>query len=690
MHLGRILPAVAILITVSATIPPLSIALRANAQAPAECSTSDCSVAPPASSAVRLPDPQFPADAASIYQLKREFVEALQRFVRAQAGHFGDEGPELTRSVSDMESSAARWDAAIESLRMRATRMQSSPDVRLAMAVVLFERLRTADAIAEIEAAVKLDGRRPEIHIVAGLAYRLAGRPADAARALQRAASLDSSNPTVFYAMAQPSVNSPASQAATQAMRGFQRALRARGALARDGAAGGPFERIDLLRQPSGVAPVFAEARYVDGFAKLADGNYVEAVARFKAAAGFDPLVSGAPEVRERRARAASLLRGGQVQAARALLESGIIEPSDDSETHRILGMTCWVGGDIGCAITRLRTAVRLASSDARARLMLADVLLDDGRAAEAERELTETLDRGLVSGRAHDQLGQLYQRQALLPQAAKAFHLANQYGPIVGRDFFFRRLGILLVDQADVEGAVTAYIKRIEVNPNSGEAHRQLGELYFLQGRNDEALLELSTAAWLDPADARAFAAVGQAHVRAGSHAEAVPAFERALTLDARLLQARYGLASSLMRLGKSAEGRKQMAVFERLQAEAAAEGQRAFQLDALRREAARFMIDGSIDQALRVLSDVLRVDEGARTHRDLAAALLRAKRTTEAIEHLELARRLDDTPDVLRLLAEAHAVAGNRQESARLLAEHRSVTERARLARIASISDQ
>jgi tetratricopeptide (TPR) repeat protein len=689
MYVGRILPAVTMLVAVSMTIPPSSAALRANPQAPAECSTSDCSVAPPVSPPVRLPDPQFLADAASIYQLKREFVEALQRFVRAQAGHFGDEGPELTRSVSDMESSIVRWDAAVEALRMRAPRMKSSPDVRLAMAVVLLERMRTADAIGEIEAAAKLDGRRPQIHIVAALAYRLARRPADAARALQRAASLDSSNPTVFYAMAQPSVNPPASEAATQAMRGFQRALRARGALVRDAAGGGPFERIDLLRQPSGVAPVFSEARYVDGFAKLAEGNYVEAVARFKAAAELDPLVTGAPEARERRARAASLLRGGQVQAARALLEGGVIEPSDDSETHRILGTACWVGGDAGCAITHLRTAIRLASSDTRARLTLADVLLDDGRAAEAERELTGTVDRGLVSGRAHDQLGQLYQRQALLPQASKEFHLAGQYGPIVGRDFFFRRLGILLVDQADFEGAVTAYIRRIDVNPNSGEAHRQLGEIYFLQGRNDEALMELSTAAWLDPADARAFAALGQAHVRAGSHAEAVAAFERALTLDDRLLQARYGLASSLVRLGKTAEGRKQMAVFERLQADAAAEGRRAFQLDALRREAARFMIDGAIDDALRVLGEVLRVDESARTHRDLAAALLRAKRTTEAIEHLESARRLDDSPDVLRLLAEAHAVAGNRQESARLLAEHRSVTERARLGRILSIGD-
>src|SRR6187455_2037720 len=196
MH-GRVRPAVAILMAILAS----SVALPVRAQAPAECSTSDCAIAtlPPA----RLPDPQFLSDAAAIHQLKREFVDALQRFVRAQAGTFGDEGAELARSVSDMESSIVRWDTAVEALRVRGSRMKSSPDVRVATAVVLLERQRVADAIVELEAAGKLDGRRAEIHVLTALAYRQAGRPADATRALQRAASLDSSDPTIFYALAQ-------------------------------------------------------------------------------------------------------------------------------------------------------------------------------------------------------------------------------------------------------------------------------------------------------------------------------------------------------------------------------------------------------------------------------------------------------------------------------------------------------
>jgi tetratricopeptide (TPR) repeat protein len=484
--------------------------------------------------------------------------------------------------------------------------------------------------------------------------------------------------------MAQPAVNPPGSEAAAKARAGFERALRSRGSSARDASGGGPFERIDLLRQAGGVAPVFAEARYNEGFARLIGGDYASAIAQFKAAAAADPLVKGAPDVRDRRGQPASLLRADQVQAARAQLEKMVADVQDDSEAHRVLGLAYWVGGDAGRAISHLRSAVRLEPSDNRARLTLAEVLLEDGRATEAERELTGILESGPVSGRAHYQLGQLYQRRALLPQASEQFDLAGRYGPIVGRDHFFQRVGSLLVDQADFDGAVKAYIQRIDVNPNSAEAHRQLGEIYFLQGRNDEALLELSTAVWLDEADARALAGIGQAHVRAAAYGEAASAFERALRLDSGLMEARYGLATSLMRLGKTAEARSQMDIFERLQTEAAAEGQRAFQIDALRREASRYSIAGAHDDALRVLGEVMRADGSARSHRELAVALMRAKRTAEAIEHLEAARRLEESPEVLGLLAEAYAISGNREESAKLRAQQRGLLERARLERL------
>src|SRR5262245_35955663 len=89
----------------------LASAALAVAQPAAECPTSECTAAVTATNPVHK---QLWQDAAAIHQHKIAFVTALQRFVRAQAGTFGDEGDELRASLEAMQSALARWDAAIQ------------------------------------------------------------------------------------------------------------------------------------------------------------------------------------------------------------------------------------------------------------------------------------------------------------------------------------------------------------------------------------------------------------------------------------------------------------------------------------------------------------------------------------------------------------------------------------------------
>ncbi len=201
-------------------------------------------------------------------------------------------------------------------------------------------------------------------------------------------------------------------------------------------------------------------------------------------------------------------------------------------------------------------------------------------------------------------------------------------------------------MNQADFDGAVAAYTQRIEANPNSGESHRQLGEIYFLQGRDEQALAEFLAATWLDPRDAKAYAAAGQVQARLLKYAEAAVTLERALSLDPSLREARYALGTALMRLGKTAEAKRALEQFQQQQADAEAAGQRAFQLDALRREASKHLLAGAFDQAIASYAEVLELEPGSsRSRRDLGLALLRAKRPQDAIEHLEAAQRLEQT---------------------------------------------
>jgi protein O-GlcNAc transferase len=655
----------------------------AGAQTTAECPTLECAATARTPSAASS---RIWLEAASIHKLKLEFVEALQRFTRAQAGTFGDEGSELRASVVSMREALERWDRAVAQFQADANRASSSSDVRVAVATVLLDRHRIEDALRELKAAEREDAGRVEIYTLEALAYGASDRPAESSRALRRAVAINPDNPAALYTLAQQLARLQRQADATKALRDFQRALSKRdGASKSTVANGAPFERVDLLRQAAGIAPIFPHARYVDGFAALRSGDYATAVTRFTDASANDPIAAGAPAARARVVESAAMIRAGQLETAIRQLQSVVEDAPDHAEAHRLLGLAFWLDDQQGKSIEHLRSAIRFAPDDERARIALADVLAGDRRLAEAERELTQAIEAGVRSGRTHYQLAQLYERLSLLPRAAQCYRDSEALGPVVGRDEFYRALGSLLVNQADFDGGITAYMRRIEANPNSGEAHRQLGEIYFLQGRDEEALTEFLAAAWLDPQDAKAYAAAGQVQVRMLKYGDAIVALERALSLDPHLKEARYALGTSLMRLGKTDEAKRELETFEQQQAEAETAGQRAFQLDALRREGSRDLLAGSFDQAIGSYEAALKIDaSSARSHRDLGLALLRARQPLPAVEHLEAAQRIEETVEGFAYLADAYAATGNREESARQRALSQQLARQARLNRI------
>ena len=55
--------------------------------------------------------------------------------------------------------------------------------------------------------------------------------------------------------------------------------------------------------------------------------------------------------------------------------------------------------------------------------------------------------------------------------------------------------------------------MKRVDVNPNNADGHRKLGEIYFLQGRDEEALAEFFAALLIAPGSPDALAGAGQVY---------------------------------------------------------------------------------------------------------------------------------------------------------------------------------
>jgi tetratricopeptide (TPR) repeat protein len=254
--------------------------------------------------------------------------------------------------------------------------------------------------------------------------------------------------------------------------------------------------------------------------------------------------------------------------------------------------------------------------------------------------------------------------------------------GSVIGVDSLFQRLARVRVNQADFAGAVKAYASRITLNPNNAEAHRSLGEIYYLQGQDDEALAEFLVSVWIDPMDARAYAALGKVQVRAQRYAEAIPALLRAVALDPGRADAHYALGQALARTGKTEEARREIAEFERLDAAQRERSQRDFRIEQTRVEAGRLLTAGDVDGALSLLRGLAAEDpENPRWTRELGAAFLRERRVPDAIAALEAAQARTATVEGERLLADAYAAAGRSADAGERRARYEEAMRQVRL---------
>ena len=303
---------------------------------------------------------------------------------------------------------------------------------------------------------------------------------------------------------------------------------------------------------------VLAPAAYAEGYARLARAEYHEAIVEFRRAAATDPLViapaSGSPS---------------------------------SSEAHRVRGLSFWAKAQDDRAIEELEAAIRLSPRDERSRIALARILASAGREADAERLLQETVALLPDSAQAHWWLGWGYERLNRFADARRAYERASA-GAVAGRSQLYAMLGRLASSAADVEGAIEAFRRAVDANPDDPILHEYLAGALLLEGRADAALAEFGAALRIDPRNARAHAGIGRIHLDAGRHDEAVTALRRAVELSANDADARYALATALMRVGKTQEAAREFERVAEAQRQALAERRRTMKLDVQKEGAA------------------------------------------------------------------------------------------------------
>jgi len=606
-----------------------------------------------------------PARAAA--QTPEAFSAALVRFANSLNGGYGDEGPQIQAAFDAMSRSLADWDQSVRSLESRAaSELPAAPPasaarIHLELGRAYVARGRGADALREFDAAARLESGRADALLYQGLVHDAAGREAEAAKAFRAAWDRDRSNPLSAYWVVRTSEGPhPDRQQALEALTAAYRLV------VEKRQQGQPFPSVALVRQTAADVPVALPAMYADGYALLSHGNYEAAIGRFRAALTEDPLLTD-PALRSPLASEGSTaLRQGRIAVARDRFQAAVTVAPKSSELHRVLGIVHLLDFEPEKSIQELELAIRLRPLDERARVLLASVLVQIGALSKAEELLRQTVEVLPHSTLAHLWLGSVYVSLNRNPDAARALETAVR-SEISGQGRLYATIGGLQASALDFEGAIRASAHGVRINPNDASAHVRLARAYLDQDLRDEAYAEYVAALLIDTESADAYMGVGQLHLNAERYGDAAIALRRLVILQPTFAEARYALANALMRAGRSDEGARELAEFQRVQIQLAERKRRMMALDVIKEEAALRLAEGAFNRAAALWQQAVEQEPAAAAnHASLAAALVAAGRPEVALQHYEKAAALGGRADVYRQLAALYARLGRSEDSA------------------------
>jgi Flp pilus assembly protein TadD len=255
---------------------------------------------------------------------------------------------------------------------------------------------------------------------------------------------------------------------------------------------------------------------------------------------------------------------------------------------------------DLHAAGRTLETAVASGMEDAKIYAALAEVYEADGHYENAIPAMRLALQRdpqneayhfryGLLLTDSHAPgAGMVRLQQALkqFPNSARlwlALGIAQlTYGQNTEAENSFKRslaldpkavpalayLGVTYVERGLYDQAIGFYEQAIKLNPQLAALHYLVADTILKTATPDTARAEkyLKRATELDPNLAAAYLIWARLSVRDNRYSEAAPLLERAVLLEPELLEAHYQLSRVLMKLKRTDEANRELAIFKAL----------------------------------------------------------------------------------------------------------------------------
>jgi tetratricopeptide (TPR) repeat protein len=248
---------------------------------------------------------------------------------------------------------------------------------------------------------------------------------------------------------------------------------------------------------------------------------------------------------------AVELIHAGRRDEARGLLREAI---RDDPRAHYTYGMLLFDDGRLREAREQLEEFLRLRPllvEAVAARATIGRTLVAEGRLDAAADEFQQVLRMQPSYADAHLGLGNIQLAQQRFDEAVVEF---RRYFAKGGRsEEAWNRFGIALWRTGRPDLAAQAFRRAIDVNPQSGDAHRNLAAMLLERQESDrEALRYARRAVELLPADPLSHDLLGVALGAQGRLDEAIDHFRESLRINPSDAEAQEHLGQALRARGR------------------------------------------------------------------------------------------------------------------------------------------
>jgi tetratricopeptide (TPR) repeat protein len=307
---------------------------------------------------------------------------------------------------------------------------------------------------------------------------------------------------------------------------------------------------------------IIAEANLRLGRIYTAQGNYSASAGALESATSILDSTPGLVDL------SIAYFHAGQYQKAIAALQRALSGDPLYPATHHMLGKTYFMMGEFDKAASELETTLKISPGDYDAEYTLGLAFLKRKDLASA-RQLYDGMIQRLGNRPALRVLiGRAYRETGFLPESIEEFKQAIALDPRFPRVHYYLGLTYLYKDgAARIPDAMEEFKIELTANPDEYFANFYLGILYIMDRKWDDAIVLLERAVQKQPNNPDPYFHLAQAYQGAGKHQQAIEVLQKSIALnpsldhnDYQVTTAHYRLGQSLLKVGRTAEGEKEL----------------------------------------------------------------------------------------------------------------------------------